>query len=89
MSHTEHLIAVSTLFGLISMNLNGGMNVIFELSWLENPANTYMSHTEHWIAVSTLFGLISINLNEGIDVIFELSWLENPQTLTRDIRNTE
>ena len=32
---------------------------IFELSWLENPANAYMWHTEHWTAVSTLLGLIS------------------------------
>ena len=70
------------------MNLNGGINVIFELSWLENPANTYKSHTEHWIAVSTLFGLISKNLNGGINVIFELSWIENPAN-TCDIRNTE
>ena len=26
--------------------LNGGINVIFELSWLENLADTYMRHTE-------------------------------------------
>ena len=41
------------------MYLNGGINYILELSWLENPANTYVRHTEHGIAVSTLLGLIS------------------------------
>ena len=39
--------------------LNWGIIVIFELSWLENSANTYMRHTEHWTAVSTLLGFIS------------------------------
>ena len=43
----------------IYIYLNGGINVIFELSQLENPANTYMQHTEHWTAVSTLLDLIS------------------------------
>ena len=38
---------------------NGGINVIFELSWVENPANTYIRHTQHGTAVSTLLGLIS------------------------------
>ena len=32
---------------------------IFELSWLENPANTYMRHTEPQTAVSTILGHIS------------------------------
>ena len=32
---------------------------IYELSLLENPANTYMRYTEHWTAVSTLLGLIN------------------------------
>ena len=32
---------------------------IYELSWLENPANTHMRNTEHWTAVLTLLGLIS------------------------------
>ena len=32
---------------------------ISELSWQENPANTYMWHTEHWTAVSILLDLIS------------------------------
>ena len=39
--------------------LNVGINDISKLSWLENPANTYVQHTEHWTAVSTLLGLIS------------------------------
>ena len=39
--------------------LNWGIDVILELPWQENPANTFMRHTEHWTAVSTLFGLIS------------------------------
>ena len=32
---------------------------IYKLSWLKNPANTYMRHMEYWTAVSTLLGLIS------------------------------
>ena len=39
--------------------LNGGIDIIIELPWQENPANTYTRHTEHWTAVSTLLGLIS------------------------------
>ena len=41
------------------MCLNEGINVILELSWQENPANTYVRYTKHWTAVSTLSGLIS------------------------------
>ena len=32
---------------------------VLDLSWLENPANTYVRHMEHWTAASTLLGLIS------------------------------
>ena len=41
------------------MILNGGIDIIIELPWQKNPANTYMWRTEHWTAVSTLLGLIS------------------------------
>ena len=60
--HISYTIEIYITIECISLHayilyLNGG--IILELSWLENPANTYMRHTKHWIAVSTLVGLIS------------------------------
>ena len=54
-----HITLTSWTGTILYLYLNRRIDVIFELSRLENLANTYMRHTEHWTAVSTLLGLIS------------------------------
>ena len=54
-----HITLTSWEGNRIILNLKGGINVILEVSWLKNSANTYMWHTEHWTAVLTLLGLIN------------------------------
>ena len=56
--------------------LNGGINVILELSWLENLTNTYMRYTEHWLLISPFKEYIYIYIYIYLTAcVFVYAWL--------------
>ena len=64
-SWLKEIINWNNIFRVDMTCFNGWLSIsykyliyIFELSWLENPANTNMRHAEHWTAVSTVLVLM-------------------------------